>query len=60
MSQTVFVTVMVKLADPAEWTRAYGVEGAEAIKEDVKEHVIGNVRDVITGSGEIAADITGW
>ncbi|MFJ9318793.1 hypothetical protein [Streptomyces globisporus] len=57
---TVFVTVQVTLTDPKEWTTAYGVEGADAIKTDVKEHVISNVRDVVTGSGEITADVTGW
>lgn len=58
--QTVFVTIEVTLTDPDDWTLAFGVEGRDAIKKDVKEFVVSNARDSLIGSGEIAAEVTGW
>lgn len=58
--QTVFVTIEVTLTDPDEWTLAFGVEGCDAIKKDVKELVVSNARDSLIGSGEITAEVTGW
>lgn len=32
------ITITVDVKDPAEWTRSFGVEGAE-IRQDVKQYV---------------------
>ena len=35
----VAITITVDIKDPAEWTRAFGMEGAPAIRQDVKQYV---------------------
>jgi hypothetical protein len=35
----VAITITVDVKDPAEWTRAFGMEGAPAIRQDVKQYV---------------------
>ncbi|MFC9432742.1 hypothetical protein [Nocardia sp. NPDC057030] len=40
------VSITIKLnIDPESWTMNYGVEGAAAIREDVKAHVTNSLRD---------------
>jgi len=52
----VAVTVIVELADPSQWTRAFGVEGHAAIREDVKRYVANGV-DGVFGNGEVEAEV---
>ncbi|MFG2923918.1 hypothetical protein ACGFYA_20755 [Streptomyces sp. NPDC048305] len=38
------VTLTVEIEDPADWTTAFGVEGAARIRQDVKDYVGSNVQ----------------
>ncbi|MGW8953466.1 hypothetical protein [Streptomyces sp. NPDC055709] len=40
----VAVTITVEIEDPADWTLAFGVEGAANIRRDIKDYVGSNVR----------------
>ncbi|MFI0262515.1 hypothetical protein ACH4OW_26140 [Streptomyces sp. NPDC017056] len=52
------VTITVELEDPAQWTEAFGVEGAANIRQDVKVYVGYGVQSAgVFGDGEVAADI---
>lgn len=53
---TISVTVIVELADPSQWTDAFGVEGHEAITNDVKWYIVNGV-DGVFGNGEVDADV---
>lgn len=53
------VELLVDLADPAEWTLAFGISGDFEIRRDVKEYVVNSlVADCgVFGDGEVEADI---
>ncbi|MET8342396.1 hypothetical protein [Streptomyces microflavus] len=55
---TVVVTVEVTLAQPSEWTAAFGVEGRAEIRRDVKAYV---GRELSSGgvfaNGEVEAEV---
>lgn len=55
-SMKVSVTIIVELADPADWTTAFGVEGHAAIREDVKRYVANGI-DGVFGNGEVDAQV---
>ena len=38
------VTIAVEIEDPADWTLAFGVEGAAQIRADVKDYIGSNVQ----------------
>lgn len=52
----IVVEVVVELHDPSEWTRAHGVEGAAAIRADVKSYVANGVGGVFD-NGEVHAAV---
>lgn len=53
----VSVTVAIDL-DAEDWTTTFGVEGAKAIRQDVKDYVVSLVRDAgVFGNGEVEAKI---
>lgn len=55
----VSVTVTVDLEDPEQWTTAFGVEGRQRIREDVKTYVGGLVRDSgVFANGEVQAEVS--
>ncbi|RZS39138.1 hypothetical protein EV193_104354 [Herbihabitans rhizosphaerae] len=52
------VTVTVDLADPKEWTAAFGIEGAADIRQDVKDYIGQHLHDFgVFGNGEVSATI---
>jgi glutaredoxin-related protein len=44
--------------DPADWTAQFDVEGAAAIRQDVKDYVEYNVLPGVFSHGDIPAEIT--
>jgi hypothetical protein len=38
------ITITVDVKDPADWTLAFGLEGAAKIRQDVKDYVGTNVQ----------------
>lgn len=53
------VTLTIDIKDPADWTLAFGVEGAANIRTDVREYVLNNVQQSgVFGNGEVDADVT--
>lgn len=54
---TVTVTLVVTL-DPDDWAQTFGVGGRAAIRQDVKDYVLGLVRDAgVFGDGEVPARV---
>lgn len=52
------VELTVKLDDPADWTLAFGIEGAAQIREDVREYVTALVDGAgVFGNGEVPATV---
>lgn len=51
----IILTLVIELTDPQEWTTTYGVEGEQAIRQDVKEHIAGSIAPdgSLFGNGEI-------
>lgn len=53
------VSLTVDLENPADWTTAFGIEDRTEIRKDVKEYVLGLVRDAgVFGNGEVPAQVT--
>jgi hypothetical protein len=53
----VAITISVEIKDPTEWTTAFGMEGAQAIRADVKEY-IGNTAQGLAVWDEVEAEVT--
>lgn len=53
----VTVTLAVEIENPDDWTLAFGTEGRDAIREDVREYVLHNAHDGVFSNGEVAATI---
>ncbi|MFJ6183728.1 hypothetical protein [Streptomyces sp. NPDC092295] len=53
----VAVTITVDIEEPADWTLAFGVEGAAAIRQDVKSY-IGNAAQHLRVWQEVDAEVT--
>ncbi|MGW6600564.1 hypothetical protein [Streptomyces sp. NPDC055036] len=53
----VAITITVDIADPADWTLAFGMEGAAAIRRDVKSYV-GNAAQNLRVWEEVEAEVT--
>ena len=51
------VQLYVTLDDPAQWTKAFGVEGRTEIRDDVKTYVAGLARSGVFTTGEVSANI---
>lgn len=49
------VTVTVEI-DPEEWATAYGVEGTQAIRDDVKQYVANGV----DGASDAPITVLNW
>jgi hypothetical protein len=49
------ITLTVEI-DPEEWTTAYGVEGAQEIRADVKQYVANG----IAGAPDAPIKVTDW
>lgn len=55
---TVSVQLNVTINDLADWTTAFGIEGRDAIRRDVKEYVLNLVQGAgVFGNGEVGADV---
>lgn len=53
------MTVTVNLEDPQQWTTTFGTEGAQEIREDVKEYIKSNLLPGgVFGNGEVDATFT--
>lgn len=53
------VELTIDLKDPAEWTLFTGIEGTQAIREDVKVYVLSMAQNSgVFGNGEVDARIT--
>jgi hypothetical protein len=53
----VAITISVEIKEPADWTIAFGVEGAAAIRADVKEY-IGNAAQGLAVWDEVEAEVS--
>lgn len=51
------VVLEVMLADPDQWTTAFGVEGRRAIREDVKSYVANEAGGGVFSDGEVAGTV---
>lgn len=51
------VTITVEIEDPEQWTLAFGVTGASAIRTDVKEYM-GNAAQGLRVWEEVDAEVT--
>lgn len=55
----IIVQLEVEIADPADWTVAFGVEGAAEIRKDIKRYVRGLAEDGgVLGNGEVRSKVT--
>jgi hypothetical protein len=55
----VYVTLTITIENPAHWTTTFGVEGREAIRQDVKEYVGTSAQHLgVFGNGEVDAEIS--
>lgn len=54
------VSITVEI-DPADWTQAFGVDGAAAIREDVKAYIGDGVsQGGVFGTGEVSLKSVSW
>lgn len=52
------VTLEIDIRDPAEWTTAFGTEGAAAIRRDIKSYIGNEIQHAgVFGDGEVTAEI---
>lgn len=55
------IEMTIELDDPADWTLWTGIEGAAAIREDVKSYVVNGIEGFgVFGNGEVPAHVTRW
>jgi hypothetical protein len=52
----VAITITVDIKEPADWTLAFGLEGAAKIRQDVKEYV-GNAAQNLRVWEEVEAEV---
>jgi hypothetical protein len=53
------VEIDVTLIDPAQWTRAFGVQGREMIREDVRNYIANHLAcGGVFANGEVEAEIS--
>jgi len=52
------VEITIDLPEPSQWTETFGVDGAAAIRADVKSYIGNEVQQVgVFGNGEVTAEI---
>lgn len=55
----IVVRVTVELADPAQWTQAFGTTSAQDIRQSIKNYIGSDLQDYgVFGNGEVDATIS--